>query len=81
MEICGILLHEKTALAGWFSDEFSYENVNLYKGKLAISISTFECLYQTDDLLYLFDVFNIQNKCVRIMSDFENISKILILFF
>ena len=31
--------NEKTALSGCFFEEFSYENVNLYKGKLADSIS------------------------------------------
>ena len=33
-------LNEKTALADCFFEEFSYENVNLYKGKLAFLVST-----------------------------------------
>ena len=32
--------NEKTALADCFFEEFSYENVNLYKGKLAFLVST-----------------------------------------
>lgn len=32
--------NEKTALPGCFFEEFSYENVNLYKGKLAFLVST-----------------------------------------
>ena len=33
-------INEKTALADCFFEEFSYENVNLYKGKLAFLVST-----------------------------------------
>ena len=72
--------NEKTALSDCFFEEFSYENVNLYKGKLAFLVSmNFRCLHHQQVLVCcsLVDSINIQNKCVRIMSVFENISKIL----
>lgn len=35
----------------------------------------------SSDSGYLFDKITIQKKCVRIMSDFENISKEIFFFF
>ena len=44
--------NEKTALSDCFFEEFSYENVNLYKGKLAFLVSmNFRCLHHQQVLV------------------------------